>query len=281
MRLAWITDPHLNFVRFPVWEKFVQTLVGAKENDSVEGLLISGDISEAEDVAWQLDRLQQAIELPCYFVLGNHDFYHGEINSVRATFDQQFAGLKYLTGRAPIEIGENWVLCGDDGWADGREGNYFGSPVRMNDFELIEDLKDLDKQTRLKKLKQLGTESARRLRRQLEQARKEASNILVLTHVPPMREACWYEGQMSSDDWAPFFVCHAIGWMLCRFCKRYSDLDVLVLCGHTHHGGLSMPLKNLKIWTGTAEYGNPSICSILDLADLKLPEFDWISVHCQ
>lgn len=32
-----------------------------------------------------------------------------------------------------------------------------------------------------------------------------------------------------------------------------------VLCGHTHGGGESRPLSNLRVFTGPAEYGEPKL----------------------
>jgi Icc-related predicted phosphoesterase len=46
MKLAWLTDIHLNFLRPPVLEAFVAT--------DVDAFVIGGDIAEADDVAIHL-----------------------------------------------------------------------------------------------------------------------------------------------------------------------------------------------------------------------------------
>lgn len=282
-RLGWTTDIHLNFVSLDAWEAFVNCVRIAK----LDGLLITGDISESEDVCWQLQRIVEALDLPIYFVLGNHDFYHGSVVDVRdrvhALCDQD-ARLHYLT--SPTLPGESdatkieklvggWVLCGDDGWADARVGDYFGTPVRMNDFRLIDDIANLSSEDRRRKLRRLGAEAAWRLDKQLRLVSQHGERILVLTHVPPFRESCWYEGGQTNDEWAPFFVCGAVGWILKRFCARHPRHQVLVLCGHTHHAGRAEMMDNLQVWTGGAQYGVPKLWEILDLDRLSMPTPDW------
>lgn len=272
--IAWVTDPHLNFVNIRQWESFVNQLTAF----DVDAILLSGDVSESEDVIWQLRRIVAAVEKPVYFVLGNHDFYHGSIVNVRRAVEAvcgEESMLRYMTGSLPEELCGGWTLCGDDGWADGRIGDYFRSPVRMNDFRLIQELAGLDSSTRLRVLKREGVASAVRLRRQMEIARKSSRRTIVLTHVPPFREACWYDGQHSNDDWAPFFCCHAVGWMLRRFCARFPDHEVLVLCGHTHSRGKSQIAKNLVVWTGAAEYGTAEVSEHFNLAEFSYPDNDW------
>ncbi|MEM7478177.1 MAG: metallophosphoesterase [Planctomycetota bacterium] len=271
---AWISDPHFNFVPLSDWEILVEQITSSQ----AQAILITGDISESEDVAWQLERLQSACEKPIYFVLGNHDFYHGSIKGTRRGVEelcQARDGLHFLTGSQPIRLDDSWTLCGDDGWADGRIGDYFRSPVRMNDFVLIDELTNLDDLSRWKRLKREGTESALRLRRQLEAARQVSQNSIVLTHVPPFREACWYQGSHSNDDWAPFFASYVMGWMLKRFCQRYPEHSILVLCGHTHSEGKSRILNNLTVWTAGAEYGEPTIAEMITLGKASAPAYEW------
>lgn len=273
-RLAWVTDPHLNFVGLPRWESLIESLMA----ENIAAILISGDISEAEDVVWQLRRLVESVGKPVFFVLGNHDFYHGSIARVRQQVMaacQRQAKLIYLTASSARDLGNGWTLCGDDGWADGRIGDYYRSPVRMNDFQLIDELRGLDARSRLRVLRREGAASAMRLRKQLEAARRCSTRTIVVTHIPPFREACWYDGHHSNDDWAPFFTCYSIGWMLRRFCSRYPHHQVLVLCGHTHSSGRSKIADNLVVWTAAAEYGVPEIAAILDLSRFTYPANDW------
>ncbi len=79
-RIAWLTDIHLNFVRPPV----VEALIASLADTDADAFLIGGDIGEAPDVTFYLNTLNDRLQRPIYFVLGNHDFYHGSIAGVRA-----------------------------------------------------------------------------------------------------------------------------------------------------------------------------------------------------
>lgn len=266
MKLAWVTDPHLNFVSLTVQQEWMQQI----RSHEVDGLLLTGDISEADDLTWQLQMLRDQVDVPVYFVLGNHDYYRGSIATVRDSVQEvcdSSNDLCYLTSSNAIALPANGSLCGVDGWADGRIGDYIGSPVRLNDDFLIEDLRDLTTEQRLRVVRRQATFCAVRLRQQLEQAREFSQWSIVLTHVPPFRESCWYEGRFSDDDWAPFFTCHTVGWTLKRFCVRYPDHSVLVLCGHTHGEGLSRLANNLCCWTAPAVYCEPAIANVFELRE--------------
>ncbi len=96
--LAWITDIHLNFLPPRQVEAFLVELAGLR----LDGLLISGDIAESHDVADYLARLDDALEIDIYFVLGNHDFYYGSIREVRESMRQLCrAGRDCIICRSP------------------------------------------------------------------------------------------------------------------------------------------------------------------------------------
>lgn len=66
MKLAWLTDIHLNFISFIQRQQFYQEII-----DSLcDGLLISGDIAEAPCVEELLQELALSLKKPIYFVLG-------------------------------------------------------------------------------------------------------------------------------------------------------------------------------------------------------------------
>jgi hypothetical protein len=83
--------------------------------------------------------------------------------------------------------------------------------------------------------------------------------VLLLTHVPPFREACWHEGHLSDDQALPFFACGATGEVLLEQMQSHPGRSMLVLCGHTHSGGAAELLPNLRVLTGGATYGSPRL----------------------
>ncbi len=85
------------------------------------------------------------------------------------------------------------------------------------------------------------------------------------THVPPFREAAWYQGRLSADDFLPCFSSKAAGEALLEVAGAHPRCQFLVLCGHTHGGGELQVAENLKVLTGAAEYGKPEIQQVIPL----------------
>jgi hypothetical protein len=134
----------------------------------------------------------------------------------------------------------------------------------LNDFLLISELSGLSRDKLLQRLNRFGDEAAEHFREVLPQALKSAEHIVVLTHVPPFLEAAWYNGKYCEPDWLPFFSCKAVGDVLIETMKKHQDKQMTVLCGHTHGGGSSQILPNLKAVTGQACYGHPVIQEIFE-----------------
>jgi predicted MPP superfamily phosphohydrolase len=264
MRAAWLTDIHLNFLTADARQTYYRS-VGAQAPDVV---LLTGDISEAPFLHEHLAELADALRCPVYFVLGNHDFYGDSIAAVRARlspFCATHPSLSYLNACGVVPLTPNTALLGHDGWGDARLGDYWHSPIRLNDDRCIHDLVGLDAHARLATLHRLGEEAAQHLDRVLREAVAHFPHILLVTHVPPFHEACWYQGQMSDKHWLPFFCCGAVGAVLRDVMQAHPQIQLTVLCGHTHNAGTARILPNLVVHTGAAEYGHPSICEILPI----------------
>ena len=120
MRLAWLTDLHLNFVARRTLKRFIEEVAALKP----DAVLLGGDVGEAGTVAGFLETLARAWQVPIYFVLGNHDFYHGSIRQVHAD-------IAALTRRVPALL---YLSAGCTAWSraaegTGRAGSTFGHPV--------------------------------------------------------------------------------------------------------------------------------------------------------
>jgi len=263
-RVLWLTDIHLNFLS----ESRVEWLLASVNEATPDAVLIGGDIAESHSVVDYLARIDEVVTAPVYFVLGNHDYYHGSIAQVRAevaAFVNTSRRLKYLSVSAAFELTPTHGLVGHDGWADARLGNYEQSLVSMNDYRLIYELRGLSKQDRWPVLKALGDEAAAHIRKVLPEALDRYPQVTLLTHVPPLREACWYEGQLSNDQWAPHFTCRAMGEAILDIMRARPDRKLTVLCGHTHGSGEARPFANVEILTGGAAYGDPRIQRLFQL----------------
>lgn len=264
MRLAWLTDIHLNFLKgLAIYEFFA--VIGREKPDAV---VISGDIAEAPSFALFLQEMQEALDRPVYFVLGNHDFYRGSLATARDSASlamQQSPGLIWLTQAGVVELTPRTALIGHEGWYDGREGDYQRSGVVLNDFYLVWDFLELDKHDRLELLHRLGDETASHFRKVLPEALKSHDQVILATHIPPFREGCRHEGHISGDDWLPMLCCRAAGEVLREIMSQHPDKRLTVLCGHTHGLGEAMILPNLQVLTGGAVYRAPVVQRVLEV----------------
>ena len=263
MITIWLTDIHLEFLDDLAFSGFLREL-GEKNGNAI---LISGDIAQAPTVTGYLAKMAQSLAIPIYFVLGNHDFYHGSISTVRdavTSLSKETPHLHWLNVCGPVFLNSTTCLVGHDGWGDARLGDYDNSAVMLNDFLLIHELTGLSQKDLLQQLHELGDEAAEHLRRVLPEALKSAEHVVVLTHVPPFHKAAWYDGHSCDSDWLPFFSCKAVGDILYEAMQRHPHKRMTVLCGHTHGGGRSHIMPNLVTLTGSARYGRPVIQEIFE-----------------
>jgi len=263
-RIAWLTDIHLNFV--PLLE--IAAFAAQIRAQFPDAILISGDIGEAPSLVAYLRLLDELLPMPMYFVLGNHDFYGGSIEAVRAqvtALSQEGHFLRWLSAGGVVELAPNTALIGHDGWADGRLGDFANSDVLLSDYVVIDELKRLPLDELLTRLNRLGDEAAAYFREWLPLACKSHRNVIVLTHVPPFRDACWYDGEISDDNFLPHFASLSTGEALRAVMEAHPDNQCTVLCGHTHGGGEVQILPNLRVLTGSAEYGICKIESVFEV----------------
>ncbi len=270
MRLAWTTDIHLNFVNAAVRKRFLESL-----SEAADAVAISGDIAESSHVETYLQEMQDHLQRPIFFVLGNHDFYRGSILETRSAVTRLAAKtphLSYLSVTTAVELSPQTAIIGHDGWADARLGDFAGSNVMLNDYRLIEELRGwrrevIHRRENLRRvLQELGDEAARHFQRALAEVTGRYKHVIAITHVPPFRDATWHQQQISDDNWLPHFSCKAVGDALRHAAESNPGCQMLVLCGHTHGGGEAQILDNLRVLTGEAEYGRPEVQRILQIA---------------
>lgn len=258
-KIAWLTDPHFNFAGIQKAEALMREVASW----GADALLVSGDIGEAPDLEGWLELMAARAGAPVYFVLGNHDFYHASIAEVRAVAGalaaQRGDALHYLLDCDVVSLTDDTALIGHDGWGDGRCGDVLNSRVRLSDFLYIQDLRVGSQEALAAHLNMRGDEAAAHIRPRLERALADHEHVLLLTHVPPFREAAWHEGNISDDHWAPFFVCQAMGEALVEVMRAHPSRRLTVLCGHTHSHGEAYVLPNLHVRTGGAVYRRPAL----------------------
>jgi predicted phosphohydrolase len=266
--LLWVTDIHLNFLDQNERQTFYQSLV----EKSFGALLISGDIGEAPSVNLYLKEMANFLNRPIFFVLGNHDYYRGSVVDVRESMSHLtkiHENLHWLGNGEAVRLNAHTALVGVDGWADGRNGDFMGSPVLINDSRLIADLfhaKLLSKSNLLRKMQELADKDVANLRKALSDAiTPETKHIIITTHVPPFPECCWFEGEPSDNDWLPYYSSKATGDLLAEFAQKHPEIKFSAFCGHTHTRHTHPPFANLTVKVGQATYGSPEIQEIVSL----------------
>jgi predicted phosphohydrolase len=265
-KIAWLTDIHLNFLNFNKRKDFYR-LVDKSETDVI---LITGDIAEATDICDILYEFSIHTIKHIYFVLGNHDYYDGSIADVRqkiVTFCSQNKRLTWLGKPEIIKLNKDTVLIGQDGWADARYGDFDHSSVSLNDSQLISELFQavlLNKSALKNEMRKLAdTDSKLLLKTLTNAAGGDIKKIIIATHVPPFKECCWYNNKPSDKNWLPYFSSKATGDAISIFAKKNTNIDFLVLCGHTHNKADFTPYENLKVRVGAAEYYKPKLQEII------------------
>lgn len=264
MRLAWLTDVHLDHVR-PEAVDALWDSVRAKRPDAV---LLTGDLSVASRVEAELERARERLRCPVYFVLGNHDYYGGSLGEVRGrmrALTERRGDLVWLPARGVVELAPGLGLLGHDGWADARAGDPEGSRLAMRDWFVIAELRGLAKTERLERLRALGDEAAAHLREHLPSALSRYERVLVLLHPPPFPEACRYYGLQSPAEWQPHLCCFAAGTALRELALAHPRRSITVLAGHTHGRARVSVERNLEVRAGSVEYGKPAVQSLLEL----------------
>ena len=259
-QLDWLTDPHLDFLRPEALDAFIERLAQGPG----DGLLISGDIAESTTLINLLQRLDQEVSKPIWFVLGNHDYYRSSITRTRERvrqWSQQSRHTRWLPSEGVVSLSPCTALVGHGGWGDGGYGDFLASSVRLNDYRFIEELRfhDLGKVRLHQRLLELGRDAAQSLRPALEEALRSHRKVILLTHVPPFVESCWHEGEAKLNEWTPHFTCQAMGTMLLDVMAAHPARSLTVLCGHTHSSGTAQLRPNLTVHTGGAEYGRPAL----------------------
>jgi len=261
MKLAWLSDIHLEFLKRPKAEAFLDEVREAR----ADGLLLTGDISTAKQIKTHLLILAR-LEIPIYFLLGNHDFYHGSFAWVDATVSDLcalHANLVHLGSGEIIQLSKSTVLIGHRGWADGRAGLGSRTNVCLNDQLLIGDFMGKSPQETFSLLQKLGDDSVAYMQEILPKAFAAADTVIVATHVPPFPECSLFQNAPSDPEHAPHFVNLALGQALLLAAAKFPAKKIHVYCGHTHHIAHYSPLPNLTVQVAGAEYDHPKIAEII------------------
>ena len=263
MRLVWLTDVHLDRVDGLDVDRLSARIAEA----TPDAVLLTGDISIAPRLGADLERLIGAFRAPVYLVAGNHDYWGGDVATVRrflARLHRVVPRLRWLGGGEPVLLGDTHALVGVDGWADARLGEGEASALRLADYHHIADLRG-DFGRAVARARALADADAAQLRSLLERALGLRPHVLVATHLPPFAEAARYEDRVAKPAVLPWVTCKAVGDVLLEAAERHPARRLTVLAGHMHHPARVWMRPNLEVRTGAAAYGAPRIEDVLQL----------------
>lgn len=274
--IAWITDPHLNFIALAPGTP-IQALGRAlrDENPRAQTLLITGDISEGPYLRDHLKAIKEGWGRDIWFCLGNHDYW-------KVGWDEAERLCKGIPGTIQLGVpGGDWIqipgngiaLVGQAGWCDARlsrsQAAAIGETKACGPFPYHPD----------------GLVIENMLARAQAQAKQAKTAILaaylhgnrsvvLATHFPPYRLASWHQGAPSEDAWLGLMTSGSMGGMIDQLVESFLDLQVTVLCGHTHSKGEYHRGDRIKVLTGGACYGAPDVvpgCGDMDFQSLFTP----------
>jgi len=262
--VQWLTDLHLDRVS-PENQRRLLDRLAASESGI---LVISGDISSARHLKRHLLQLAAACApRPVYFALGNHDFHGSGFDEVEqgvAELCRSHANLHHLDGRGIIPISRGTCLVGYRGWADARAGYGARTVVDSRDRTQIRDFHGLSPSESLRKMRELGAESARMIRRTLPLALSRFRHVVILSHVPPFPESVIYDGKTCAPTHLPHFCNLSAGLAIRAITSAYPQRRVTVLSGHSHSQSVTRILPNLTARVGHARPGRPGLLDVLE-----------------
>jgi len=256
--IKWLSDLHLNFYNKQEREELYRKI----KNGRFDSLIITGDIATSDTFYVYLEEMSRHITNKyVYFILGNHDYYSGNIFDCEMAaddFTMFCAGnFMYMPHCSRIALNEEIGLClvGVNGWADARNGAAENTHIRLNDSIYINDLVEAEKQDRLfTEMRKWADRDATTLRNQLYNLPLWCTQVIVATHVPPFIETCLYLGKQSDKNFLPFFSSKVLGDTILEFAEKFPHIQITSISGHTHGGGEARIRENVIAKTHNSEY---------------------------
>lgn len=262
-----MTDVHLNFLDDTRVVEFARATKQFAEINGAESILITGDISESPTLFKHLTMLRDESGLSIRYVLGNHDYWKSGVKSLRDRIVSEFArdDILWLGNSAPINLTDETILIGADGWYDALNGDWTLARFIMNDWHQIEEYEgvmhmyDVNMGAVSRVSRDLATQSVSAIKDKLDVVIESGKKrVVLLTHFPPFVNASRYQGKQSDPAYVPWYTSKLMGDALKEVCGNNPDIDITVLCGHTHGKFRLDVAPNLRCFVGDAEYGSPS-----------------------
>lgn len=278
-QVAWITDCHFDHVDDE--KKIIQFAQNIIRKDPV-AVLVTGDTSNSENLIYHLSALESIVQRPVLFVLGNHDYYGNDIQSVRncvKSLDGIAHQLKYLSNLQYVPISNTTAVVGHDCWYDCLYADPHRSNFVMSDWFYIKDFLQFsggqsyyatertikDKNGLVSFARKLANEGIMHISEGIKAAVRHYKNIIVLSHPVPFKEAHIYDRAIGNDNAQPWYTSKQLGDTLLAAARAYPNVKFTSLSGHTHGEYVGKHAGNLLVRVGGARYGSPDIAGYIDV----------------
>lgn len=251
-RIIWLTDTHLTFSF--LWKKY--SLINHIKNLEADALFMSGDISNGLFIDYVLYYIATHVDIPIYFVLGNHDYYFKGISDVHNDIRhlvKKHSNLHWLTESEPISLKDDICVIGTEGWYDCHQGN--SDYIKFTfDAWLIEEFRKIKLSEKIDLSKKMAKESADSISKKLISALNSGyKQIYLITHVPPFEEATRGEGTVFEKFLLPYNTNVTLGNKLKEIMSNFPDRKLNVICGHIHAREV-INFKNIECRVNAANY---------------------------
>jgi len=256
-KYLWLTDIHLNFLKAPARRQFFQSL----KLKNPHGIFLSGDIATGQTVANLLEELGRYLNLPIYFVLGNHDLWNSSSAQVKQELAQLPSNLIYLSHSDPIALTEKVGLIGHDGFCDARWKEPKFPLVFAMDWFFIKDFRNLSLKEKYALMRDWASESATQVGLRLRKALEVFEEVIMISHFPLLPE-----NNLSKwlvDFWKPYNSSKTMFETLKAIMKDYPNKKLTLYCGHSHKESNTEIAPNIVMRVGGAELGNPIIQELI------------------
>lgn len=210
MKIQLISDTHGYYPDFNI-------------SSEADLIIHAGDISNGYDLyekTEEFDKLCKQANKDYLFVLGNHDWYHTDINDYPNVYDE----TKFLTRDKPIVINDiTFVGCTLWSGLYGISLDTYDSRLierSINDFIYIKDIQDTEETIQRFSVNRMVKEHKKDLE-YIEQYRNK-DNVVLVTHFPLSQD--FLDTKYTGNPLNSYFL---------------NDIDTtgynIVIAGHTHH----------------------------------------------
>jgi UDP-2,3-diacylglucosamine pyrophosphatase LpxH len=207
-----------------------------------------------------MEFLAKRLDIPIYFVLGNHDSWLSSFGAVGNRLKKmcgQYPHLHWLDQEAPLSINDETGIIGCTGWYDGRNGQRDYIKFTF-DWFMIKELRGLAWTKRFEMFRQMADEDTSTIIKKLEQALDEYKSVILLTHFPAWREASRYSHFLDETFWSAYNVNVGLGKALEKVMEKHKKRHLTVLCGHTHTPAVIEVSRNITCRVGKGSYSHLS-----------------------